>query len=99
MVNFLPGGNGGSLSKNFLASSKDPGTTTTGSLSPVVGLILLDTTDSGIPPPLSEPTLLLAERRAGGGNSTDSGVAGESRVATDRTAWDGSTLSKLEVRS
>ena len=71
---FLPGGGGGSRTKNLFASSKLLGTTTTGFLAPVGSFVRLEARDKGMPPPLTEAVLLLA----GGGSSIESGVRGES---------------------
>ena len=74
---FLPGGGGGNLLKSLLASSMLLGTCTSGFLAPVGSFDRLDSTDSGMPPPLIEDVLLLLIG-TGGGSSIDSGVRGES---------------------
>ena len=74
---FLPGGGGGNLLKSLLASSMLPGTCTSGFLAPVGSCDRLDSTDSGMPPPLIEEVLLLLIG-TGGGSSIESGVRGES---------------------
>ena len=74
---FLPGGGGGNRLKSLLASSMLLGTCTSGFLAPVGSFDRLDSTDSGMPPPLIEEVLLLLIG-TGGGSSIESGVRGES---------------------
>ena len=75
---FLPGGGGGSLLNKDRASSRLLGTTTTGSLLPVVSLVRLEATERGTPPPLVEFTFLRDGMTTGGDRIMESGVLGES---------------------
>ena len=76
---FLPGGGGGSFLNKDIASSRLPGTTTTGSLLPAGSLVRFEATERGMPPPLVDFTFLRdGEMTTGGDRMTESGVLGES---------------------